>query len=166
MLAVLPPIQPLHFEPNGLYICLLDRGETYNFHWELYLAQTATTGVICHIVNDKGPSLWEFQTIPTNELPSLHRLLVALKIGTIAPMMHRPLCNRLGLIPLDLFSARYGESLTCRVWIKEALFALDDEGYVILAVNVADIDREANHHALIAKSQHERRIRTSRAFRE
>ncbi|KAJ5172327.1 hypothetical protein N7492_004920 [Penicillium capsulatum] len=154
------------FEPNGLYLCLLDRGNTYNFHWELYLANTPTTGTICHITNDKLPTQWDFEVVSTSEMPSLRQLLVGLKVGTVTPMMHRPLCHRLGLIPLDLFSARYGESMNCRVWTKEALFALDDEGYVVLAISVPDIASEVNHHALMAKSQHECRVRTSRAFRE
>lgn len=166
MFAPTPPIHPLQFEPNGLYLCVLDRGDTYNFHWELYLAVTPTTGTFCHIINDKQPARWEFEAVNTNEMPSLRQLLVGLKIGSVSPMMHRPLCNRLGVIPLDPFSTRYGEPMNCRVWAKEALFALDDEGYVILATSVLDMDSEANHHALMAKNQHERRVRTSRAFRE
>lgn len=165
-IAHTPPVPPLHFEPNGLYLCLLDRGDLYNFHWELFLASTPAAGIVCHITNDKRLEQWEYETLSTSEMPSLRRLLVGLKIGTVAPMMHRPLCNRLSEIPLDPVSIRYMESISCRVWTKEALFTLDDEGYVILATSVPEIDSEANHHALMAKSLHERRVRTSRAFRE
>ncbi|KAJ5309177.1 hypothetical protein N7508_004556 [Penicillium antarcticum] len=59
--------QPLNLEPNTIYILLLDRENTYLFHWVLYLAQTATTDTVFHIINKGGPIAWEYKTEPTNE---------------------------------------------------------------------------------------------------
>lgn len=50
-------------------------------------------------------------------------------------------------IPIQ-YSARFREDITCRVWVKEALFALDDEGYIKLTKSVDAIDNEARSEAI------------------
>lgn len=158
-----PLVPPLLFDPNTLYILLLDRGDTYLFHWELYLTTTAKEGITFHIANDAGPTKWQYERIATNEMPRLRRLVLALKIGALEPLLHKALAERLALVPLTLFSTRFREHLSCRVWVKEALYALDDEGYVNLGRSVRDIEEEAKYLAMVNKSKSERKVMRSKA---
>lgn len=155
---------PLRFEPNTLYILLLDRGDTYLFHWQLYLTTTTHEGTTFHITNDAGPTTWQYESNPTKEIPHLRRLLLALKVSALEPVLHKALADRLALVPLTLFSTRFREHLSCRVWVKEALFALDDEGYVNLGKSVRDIEEEAKYLAMLNKTKCERKAVRSAAF--
>lgn len=155
---------PLLFEPNALYILLLDRGDTYLFHWELYLATSTREGTAFHITNDAGPAAWEYERVVSAEIPQLRRLLLALKIGSLAPVLHHALSERLAVVPLNPYSVRFRERLSCRVWVKEALFALDDEGYVNLGWAVDEVEEEAKYLAMLHKSKGERKVLWSRAF--
>lgn len=94
-------------------------------------------------------------------MPHLRRLLLALKIGALEPVLHKALAGRLALVPLTLFSTRFREQLSCRVWVKEALFALDDEGYVNLGQRVRNVEEEAKYLAMLSKSQCERKVMRS-----
>ncbi|KAJ5748098.1 uncharacterized protein N7511_009794 [Penicillium nucicola] len=156
--------QPLNLEPNTLYVLLLDRGTTNVFHWELYLAQTATRGTVFHIINEGGPTAWQYKTEPTSEIPTLGRLILALQIGTVSPILHAALSGRLAMVPLTLYSARYREALNCGVWVLEALFALDDEGYVSLDIGIREIEQEAKRIGVVNKRQGIRTLVRSRAF--
>ncbi|KAJ5084367.1 hypothetical protein NUU61_008946 [Penicillium alfredii] len=153
---------PLLLEPNALYLILLDRGDTYTFHWKLYLTTNSSTsptaGQIFHITNEAGLTAWEYETSPTTELPTSRRLLLALQVGVLDPVLHRALGERLALVPLALYSTRFWEHLSCRVWVKEALFALDDEGYVSLGKSVREIEEEAKFLGILCKSKCERRV--------
>lgn len=154
---------PLVFEPNALYILLLDRGDTYLFHWQLYLTTSALEGTTFHITNGATPTAWQYESSPTKEIPQLRRLLLALKISALEPVLHRALAERLALVPLTLFSTRFREHLSCRVWVKEALFALDDEGYVNLGKSVRDIEEEGKHLAMLNKTKCVRNVVRSTA---
>ncbi|KAJ5123391.1 hypothetical protein N7448_009488 [Penicillium atrosanguineum] len=162
MAALTPPLS-LAFEANSLYILILDRGDTYLFLWSLYLTTTATEGIHFHIINDSGPTDWKYERTPTDKMPFLRRLLVALKIGAVESKMHGALSDRLALVPLTLFSTRFREKLSCRVWAKEALFALDDEGFLDLGKTVQGIEEEANYLAMMAKSKGDRKVVRSAA---
>jgi hypothetical protein len=85
---------------------------------------------------------------------------VALKIGVLNPTFHQSLLDRLKEIPIA-YSTRFHESITCRVWLKEALFALDDEGYINLTGSVNDIEREATNLAIQNKIQGKKTISRS-----
>jgi hypothetical protein len=142
----------LTFETNGLYILLSDRGEkSYTFHWRLYLHQSPTSGTIYHLLNDADPTIWRFEHLPEQTVLNDHALLGALKIGVLDPILQAHFLERLHQIPI-VDSVRFRERITCRVWLKEALFALDDEGYIMLTRSVNDIEAEARNLALRNKS--------------
>ncbi|KAJ5371662.1 hypothetical protein N7517_003668 [Penicillium concentricum] len=151
----------LTFEINGLYILLSDRGDkSYTFHWRFYLHQGATSGSICHLLNDIDPTIWRFEYLPDQTVIYDPSLLGALKIGVLEPTLHAAFFERLQQIPI-VDSVRFRERITCRVWLKEALFALDDEGYIILTRSVDDIEAEARNRALQNKSLGRRTVVTS-----
>lgn len=142
----------LTFERNGLYILLSNRGDkSYTFHWCLYLHQSTTSGSIYHLLNGNDPTIWRFEHLPDQTVIYDQALLGALKIGVLDPTLHAPFLERLRQIPI-VDSVRFRERITCRVWLKEALFALDDEGYIMLTRSVDDIEAEARNLALRNKS--------------
>ncbi|OQD75154.1 hypothetical protein PENDEC_c008G02811 [Penicillium decumbens] len=142
----------LIYKTNGLYILLSDRGEqSYTFHWALYLHQSTNSGFIYDLINEANSTSWRFNQQTGQDARAFQRILVALKIGDLDPALHRSLLDRLKEIPIA-YSTRFHESITCRVWLKEALFALDDEGYIMLAKSVNEIETEATTLAMQNKT--------------
>ena len=126
-------IPPLIWSTNSLYIVLFDRGDkAYTFHWALYLHQTPNSGFKYHLVNTTNSTSWKFDPYAIEHVDNDGSILTALEIGCLEPMMHPHLLQRLEEIPI-LDSQRFRERITCRVWLKEAIYALDDEGYIYLA---------------------------------
>jgi hypothetical protein len=89
----------------------------------------------------------------------LRRLLLAIKIGAVGPIMHSALSDRLGFVPATLFSTRFREHMSCRVWV----IALDDEGYLDLGKTVREIEEDAKYLATRAKSRGQRKVVRSAA---
>lgn len=151
------PSGPINLDPNGFYILLTDIGYERQFHWGLYLATSSTSGVIFHLTNNPTTgNKWAYQTKTSTNVPSSLNLLVALKVGVLDSDMHDAVGERLAQVPATN-SSRYG-NITCRVWVKEALFALNDEGYLTLTRSVDYIEDEATMQAAQNKS---RQIRTA-----
>lgn len=80
-----------------------------------------------------------------------------LKIAVLDPILHQAFFHRLAQIPI-VDSARYRERITCRVWLKEALYTLDDEGYISLTASVDDVESEARGLAMKNKSSGARKL--------
>ncbi|KAK2762048.1 hypothetical protein FQN54_001054 [Arachnomyces sp. PD_36] len=142
----------LNFDPNGLYIVLSDIGAIDRFHWGLYLATSEDIGVIFHLTNPPNSSEWIYETRTTSNMRQSVNLLVATKIAVIDPVLGGIMPDRLAQIPIQ-YSARFREDITCRVWLKEALFALDEEGFIKLTASVDDVENESKVAALTNKFQ-------------
>lgn len=147
----------LHFEPNNLYILLLDGGGAGIFKWQLYLA-TTISGRTFYITNESSPT-WQYKSEAVN-MSTSGKVLLALKVGAVEPILHSALAARLGLVPLTLYSVRCRESLCCRVWVQEALFALDDEGYLIMRKSAKEFEQEAKRLAIVNKCQGVRSVKS------
>ncbi|KAJ5789757.1 uncharacterized protein N7518_006768 [Penicillium psychrosexuale] len=156
---------PFEFEVNGLYILLSDRGnDVYTYHWGLYLHQATSSGFVYHLVNTANtanPTIWRFESKPSDDVMNSKRLLVALKIGVLDSSLHQHLLSRLYRIPIA-DSVRFREKITCRVWLKEALYVLDDEGYIKLTRSVSAIEGEANAIAMLNKMSGRRMVVSSK----
>ena len=148
----------LPLEPNSLYILLLGLGGACLFEWQLYLASTSTTGRTFHITNDAGPIAREYKSETVYDMATSAKVVVALQIGIVGPIMHVALAARLALVPLTVYSVRYREGHCCRVWVQEALFALDDEGYLDIGKGVREIEQEAKQCAMLNKSRGTRSV--------
>ncbi|KFY81852.1 hypothetical protein V500_11023 [Pseudogymnoascus sp. VKM F-4518 (FW-2643)] len=125
------------------YILFLsDIGSERQFHWGFYLATEPKSGIVYHVIN--GPQTgdrWQYQTKKSHNVPSSVNLLTAMKIAVIEPLLYEALAARLATVPVE-DSSRYG-LITCRVWLKEALHILDDEGYINLTGTVPLVEDEA-----------------------
>lgn len=97
-----------------------------------------------NLINEYDSTNWRFDPQPSQESIDSQRLLMALKIGVLEHTLHQALLHRLWQIPIA-YSTRFHESITCRVWLKEALFALDGEGYIKLTESVNDIEAKATN---------------------
>ncbi|OAX82948.1 hypothetical protein ACJ72_02699 [Emergomyces africanus] len=165
------PADPLPLEPTSLYVLLFDRREAYRFHWALFLTAThpktpttseggeteeeeeeqgeATTsnppGTLFELTNPNPSNnkLWTYNATILTTLANKHNPLCALKISTIEPLLHEPFQALLGTIPIVPYSQRFGEETTCRVWLKEALYELDQGGFIQLLWPVEEIEKEA-----------------------
>ena len=136
------PSDPLVFDANGLYILLTDIGAEIQFHWAFYLATSSSSGIIFQLINTPATGdTWQYQTKDSTDVPSSTNLLVAMKIANLEPLLHSALSDRLPQIPISR-SPRYGD-ITCRVWLKETLHELDNEGYIQLIESVDYIEDEA-----------------------
>ncbi|KAI9038127.1 uncharacterized protein KD926_011261 [Aspergillus affinis] len=150
-------------DPTALYILLLDRGDSYLFHWALYLAKPDSRGMMYHLINPDttDPTVWKYEMQLITDASYFNRVLLTLKLGVLDPVVHDAVGVRLGEVPIQ-YSGRFKENMTCRVWLKEALYALDDEGYVELRRSVNEIDTEATHLAMINKSKKAQTVVTSK----
>ncbi|OQE47390.1 hypothetical protein PENCOP_c001G05767 [Penicillium coprophilum] len=157
-------IPPLSLEPNALYVLLIDLGGSCPLEWKLCLTSTPTTGRTFYITNETGPTAWQYKTEVVYSIANDMRVVLALKIGVIGPVLHAALGTRLALVPLALYSARFREGLCCRVWVQEALFALDDEGYISLVRSIVDIEQEARQLGVLNRSRGTRSAVRSSGF--
>lgn len=116
-----------------------------------------------HLINPSttDPTTWKYEIQAITDASYFNRVLLALKLGVLDPVVHDAVGSRLAEVPIQ-YSGRFKENVTCRVWLKEALYALDDEGYVELGRSVNEIDTEATHLAMINKSKRVRSVVTSR----
>ncbi|PWY62296.1 hypothetical protein BO83DRAFT_383465 [Aspergillus eucalypticola CBS 122712] len=153
----------LHLEPNGLYLLLADRESSSTFHWGLCLAKSPTDGTIFNITNFPNRNVYSYEIKSDQKVISSGRYLLALKVGDLHPALHGPLETRLSEIPIQ-YSTRFHEAMTCRVWVKEALFALDDEGYIKLVENINGIEAEARFAAMLNKANGKRTVGKSRGY--
>lgn len=155
------PENPLTFDANDLYIILADIGAETQLHWAFYFATTSSTGTIFHLINTpETGGKWQYQTKSSQDVPSSINLLVAVKIAVLEPVLHGAFAERLTQIPTDS-SSRYRENITCRVWLKETLYELDNEGYIGLVKSVEYVEDEARMLAAENKPRDIRSVVTS-----
>lgn len=155
------PREPLVFDTNGLYVLLTDIGAELQFHWGFYLATRPEEGMVFHLINNASTNnVWKYQAKFSTGVPNSLNLLFALKIAVLDPALHTALGDRLAQIPVAP-SPRYGP-ITCRVWLKEALSELDNEGFIKLIKCVNKVEDEALMQAAENKPRRKRTILLSK----
>jgi hypothetical protein len=137
------PSDPIDLESNGLYIVISNLGYDRLFHWGLYLATSPNEGLIYHLVGQVSiEETWYYRVKYSTGVPFAQELLLAFKIGVLDPALHEPMAQRLLEVPQG-YSTRFGGRITSRIWVKEALYLLDQEGYIKLTADVNEIEAEA-----------------------
>lgn len=132
-------LKSIDFDVNGLYIVLSNMDQAYLFHWGLFLAKTSKAGTNFHITNGLTTRYkWKYESKPNRNLNESRTLLFASKIAVLDPALHEPLAEQLAAVPIAS-SPRYG-SISCRVWVKEALATLDDLGFIKLTEDLYIIE--------------------------
>ncbi|KAE8310115.1 hypothetical protein BDV41DRAFT_566879 [Aspergillus transmontanensis] len=106
--------------PSTLYILLQSRSTPSTFHWSLYTTNThgpLTRGTKHDLTDEKAPRrIWSYNSAPANllELQS-QPVIAAVKVDVI-----------------DDVEMLRGALEDCRVWVKEALWGLDQGGFIDL----------------------------------
>lgn len=147
--------EPLELDENGFYILLFDLGDGYRFRWEFYLATSTESGTIFHLISPATSDVWVFEAKTITDERSSPDLVLATKIASMPPLLHEALQSRLARVPIE-YSARFRENISRRVWVKEALYALDQEGYIKLTNSVECVEKEVALTAMMNK-YHQRR---------
>lgn len=147
--------ETLKFDAGGLYILVSDIGAERQFHWGLYLATTSSSGFIFHLINNESTNnTWGYQMKASTNVPSSISLLVAVKIAVLDSVLQDALPDRLAQVAIQ-DSSLYGK-ITCRIWVKQALHELDDEGYIKLTQSVNAVEEEALDIAMDNKPRRRR----------
>ncbi|WEW59814.1 hypothetical protein PRK78_005294 [Emydomyces testavorans] len=153
------PSSGLNLETNCLYIVLSERGDFLTFHWALYLATAPRSGIIYHLINPGG--VWTYEKKISQTLVDSRSLSLVLKIANMDPKCWGLMEQCLAAIPIQ-YSTRFREDITCRVWLKEAIYDLDQSGLIHILTSVLDIEQEATSNALTAKTRSVRLVENSK----
>ncbi|KAB8228565.1 hypothetical protein BDV23DRAFT_183425 [Aspergillus alliaceus] len=154
--------------PSTLYILLQSRSSPSTFHWSLYLTNTHppfTTGTKHDLTHPPSPSpdldprTWTYSSFPIDLLSpnAASPAIAAVKVDVMddAEMLREAMEECLGNVPRGSYSSRFREEMSCRVWVMEALWELDQGGFIDLGgrVNVLGIqglEREVVRAGLVA----------------
>ncbi|KAJ4149968.1 hypothetical protein LMH87_010740 [Akanthomyces muscarius] len=142
-----PGIQ-LHLDVNALYVILSTQSANNACHWALYLHIGPRLGWVFHITN-MGCVSWEYRCDEATEMTCSATAVSAVKIADMTPEMHEALRQRIGLDSRPAVKLQDTEQfgpLTCRTWLLQAPYELDNEGYisVLPGYSVKDVGEEAS----------------------
>ncbi|KAF7875103.1 hypothetical protein EAF04_002275 [Stromatinia cepivora] len=132
----------LQLENNTVYMTLNSRGVPGTFHWGIFITSSAPDGVHYHATNRFGGWVPEFR--PTTKITQSLTLVIVYKIGIVSSQTRLKVDQVLEAVPADgSASLRTGEAFTCRIWTKDALVALHDNGNVTLPADIDTLERQA-----------------------
>ncbi|OAQ96044.1 hypothetical protein LLEC1_02747 [Akanthomyces lecanii] len=150
-----PGVQ-LHLDINALYIVLSTQSASKAWHWALYLHIGPRLGWVFYITN-LGCVRWEYHCDEAADMAYSATAVSAVKIAEMVPEMHEALRRRIGLDGRPAAKLQDTEQfgpLTCRSWLLQALYELDNEGYVSVlpGCSATDVGKEAS--SLASTNQH------------
>lgn len=150
-------IPPLHLDVNALYVVLSTQSAGNACHWVLYLHISPRRGWAFHITNLASPH-WEYRCDEAcDDMAASQTVVAAVKVAAdLVPEMHDALRARLGrdarpVVRLE-DTPRFGR-LTCRTWLLQALYELDNEGYISVLPGYAVHDVAEEAASLAAANQ-------------
>lgn len=130
------------FKNWSIYVILNLRGAESGFHWAIFIPTAAPLGTISHAVNRSGG--WFYEVLETNTIPRSIELCLAIKIGSITSTNFTTLKSVLKDVPANgTPSTHTKEAFTCRVWVKDALIALQNAKLVQLPSSIEEIEQSA-----------------------
>lgn len=133
----------LKLDENGLYILLSEQTIQYHWHWALYLHRQSTEGLAFHITRETAADPWAYEGRSVKNVIFSIKITAALKIAIVPPDMHDAFSNRVAQMALE--ETERFKPLTCRTWLLQAVYELDNEGYIAVkpGTRVEDIEAEA-----------------------
>lgn len=142
------PDAELRLDTDALYIVLTLQSTSNAWHWALYLHVRETYGLVFHISSLGARGIWEYRCDESRDMIYSQSAISVVKIADMGPEMHEALHRRIGLgsrpaIPL-IDTVQFGR-LTCRTWVLQALYELDNEGYISVrpGYSIRDLEQEA-----------------------
>ncbi|RMD39296.1 hypothetical protein DV735_g5831, partial [Chaetothyriales sp. CBS 134920] len=114
-------------EPNTIYISLNARSNVGEYP------------VLHHANNPDGPWAYEARAAKPEKSMSLVALIKVAKVKN-----HSHTVEVMRAVPADGSpSLRTGEAFRCRVWLKDALVSLHEQGEIVLPVDVDELEKIA-----------------------
>ncbi|EEH06669.1 conserved hypothetical protein [Histoplasma capsulatum G186AR] len=112
---------------------------------------TNPTGTLFELTNPNpsNEKLWTYRTTLLTSFTNRHNPLCALKISNVEPLLQADFHALLATIPVIPYSQRFGEETSCRVWLKEALYELDQSGFIQLVRPVEEIEMEVQQMGMM-----------------
>ncbi|KAI5777812.1 hypothetical protein EDC01DRAFT_635480 [Geopyxis carbonaria] len=144
-----PAATPL-LENHSIYVFLNLRGFERNYHWGFFVPTSKPSGESWHANNPSAPNEWTLFYTKTDGIPNAAALCLAFKIGAVDSNGNgfEKLRAVLGAVPTSGEpSPNTNEAFGCRVWVKDALVALDKAGVVRLTKSVQEIEEAACRRA-------------------
>jgi len=134
------------FENSGIYIILSAvPSEAHLFHWGLYISVNG--GQIYHARNDGPDRTWKVEAKNRDTLIASKSMRLAMKIGTVKSSAQADEADELlRAVPVAKhgeYMEKYRERFTCRIWVREALDALNGAKIVQFECSTEDIQDEA-----------------------
>lgn len=130
------------YENSSMYINLSLRGANPGFHWAIFVPTNTPSGYIWHAVNRTGG--WELEAKESKDVPTSLDLCLSLKFGTVNSSNWNLVQDTLNANPADgQPSSNTNEQFTCRVWVKDALYALQNAGIIHLVKPIDVIETQA-----------------------
>lgn len=126
----------------SIYISLNLRGALPGFHWLIYIPTHAPTGNIWHATNRTGG--WHLEAKSVADVHEPMSFCLAYRIGRIEPNDWSKV-NEI-LLKVDASgepSPDTSEKFSCRIWVKDAVMSLQQEGFVAGDKSVGEIEEEA-----------------------
>ncbi|OQD76650.1 hypothetical protein PENDEC_c004G02113 [Penicillium decumbens] len=138
------------YQNYSIYVMLKSRGALPGFHWLLFIPTTTPFGGERHATNETGG--WNVTPQSSDDAPFAMGLVLAYKIGSISPRAWEACKNVLDAVPYDYtHSPNFSEPLSCRVWVKDALVALQENRIIALPQDLSLIERELVERANLRK---------------
>jgi len=134
------------FEESGIYVILSAIGvQNDRFHWGIYAAVDG--GQIYHATNETPDFTWKMEAKSRDKVNKSRSMRLAMKIGSVKSKAQADKADAvLRAVPIAKYGeyiAKYNQKFTCRIWVREALEALNEAKIVEFTCDTEDIQDEA-----------------------
>ncbi|PYH95641.1 hypothetical protein BO71DRAFT_199916 [Aspergillus ellipticus CBS 707.79] len=118
---------------------LSSRGALPGFRWGIFIPTATPIGQVWHATNREGG--WKLDPKTSPNVPFSLSLLLAKKIGAVNQSNWQTCVDILDGIPADgRPSPNTGEVFSCRVWVKDAIIALQNNGIITLGKALSELE--------------------------
>ncbi|MCJ1257496.1 hypothetical protein MMC24_005322 [Lignoscripta atroalba] len=123
------------YENNAIYVILSSRGAGSGFHWGIFLPTASPEGYVWHATNREGG--WKLEHKKSKQVPFSLTLILSYKVGTVNGDTWDACFNALNSVPAaGQPSVNTQERFCCRIWVKDALQALDNNRVIALTMGI------------------------------
>ncbi|KAG6037170.1 hypothetical protein E4U41_005304 [Claviceps citrina] len=122
-------------QTESIYIAMYSTAHLRKFHWGLVLIDSMKQARLFHANNRVH---WLLEEKPVSPEQSL-TLVVLIRLDKVRSLSRTKKIMR--SIPADGSpSRRTGEFFTCRIWVKDAIVALHDQGEIALPTDIDSLE--------------------------
>lgn len=127
------------YQNYSIYALLNTRGALPGFHWGIFIPTASPDGYLWHATNREGG--WKLEHKKSSNVPFSLSLLLAHKIGSVSESDLQPCVDVLNGVPGDgRPSPNTDEKFDCRIWVKDAIIALEKNKIITLKEPLSSIE--------------------------